>query len=352
MHDEWRSFLAAQGAEIADGEVRRYPESGDMESARAALAGDVVADVSHAGLVAVGGPDAARFLQNQLTGDVRALNPETSQLSGYCTEKGRLIATFRLFLRDGRYYMRLPREVLDTTVQRLRTFVLRSKVAIDDASDEMAGIGLSGPGAEALARGVLGDAPRAADEVWVADSLTALRIAGPHPRLELLSDVGSMREIWGRIAGRAVRVGAGAWRLLDILAGVPTIRRATVEAFVPQMVNYQLVGGVSFTKGCYPGQEVVARMKYLGQLKRRMYRAHVDSAAPPAPGAKLYVPGAGPGQSAGMVVDAAPAPEGGYEMLAVIQIADAESGGVRLGDAGGPELSLRALPYAFEEPGG
>jgi folate-binding protein YgfZ len=352
MHDEWRAFLAAQGAEIADDEVRGYTESSDTESARAALLGDVLADVSYVGLVAVGGPDAARFLQNQLTGDVRALSPETSQLSGYCTNKGRLVATFRLFLRDGRYYMRLPREVLEPTVQRLRTFVLRSKVAIDDISDELVGIGLSGPGAEALAREVLDDVPRAAGGVRVSDSLTALRIAGPHPRFELLSDVGSMREIWGRIAERAVRVGAGAWRLLDILAGVPTIRAATVEAFVPQMVNYQLVGGVSFTKGCYPGQEVVARMKYLGQLKRRMYRAHVESPALPAPGAKLYAPGAGPGQSSGTVVVAAPAPEGGCEMLAVIQIADVESGSVRLGDAGGPELSLRALPYAFEEPRG
>jgi tRNA-modifying protein YgfZ len=113
------------------------------------------------------------------------------------------------------------------------------------------------------------------------------------------------------------------------------------------MANLQLLGGVSFTKGCYTGQEVVARMQYLGKLKRRMYRARIDAQACPARGTEIFSPSSESGQGAGRVVDAAPSPDGGFEVLAVLQISSADTGDLHLGEAGGPRLELLDLPYAF-----
>jgi folate-binding protein YgfZ len=126
------------------------------------------------------------------------------------------------------------------------------------------------------------------------------------------------------------------------------VLEATTEAFVPQMANLQLVDGVSFTKGCYTGQEVVARMQYLGTLKRRMYRVRVDSDSRPAAGTELFSASSASGQGAGRVVDARPSPDGGFEALVVCQIASMEAGDLRLGDAEGPALQAQPLPYAFE----
>jgi folate-binding protein YgfZ len=152
------------------------------------------------------------------------------------------------------------------------------------------------------------------------------------------------------MAAEAVQTGSNFWTLMDIRAGVPAVYDETADAFVPQMTNLQLIGGVSFTKGCYTGQEVVARMQYLGTLKRRMYRVHIDSPQCPAPGMPLHSASSESGQGAGRIVAAAPAPQGGYEALAVIQISSAEAGDLHLVDADGPRLELLELPYAFPLP--
>ena len=157
-----------------------------------------------------------------------------------------------------------------------------------------------------------------------------------------------LAETWRELLGAAQQTGPEFWSLMEIRAGMPTVFEDTLEAFVPQMANLQLIGGVSFTKGCYTGQEVVARMQYLGKLKRRMYHAHVDTAQAPARGAELFSPSSESAQGAGRVVDVAASPQGGYELLAVIQISSAEAGDLHLESAEGPRLHLLDLPYAFE----
>jgi folate-binding protein YgfZ len=169
-------------------------------------------------------------------------------------------------------------------------------------------------------------------------------------RFEILGPVTSVSDLWKRLAdGGAVPANTDRWNLLDIRAGIPTVYAATVEAFVPQMTNMQLVEGVSFTKGCYTGQEVVARMQYLGKLKRRMYRAEVATDRCPHPGDELFSGASESGQGTGKVVAAAPIGDGRCELLAVVEISAVEQGNVRLGEAG-PELEFRELPYAFPEP--
>jgi folate-binding protein YgfZ len=157
-----------------------------------------------------------------------------------------------------------------------------------------------------------------------------------------------MEALWEEAEQVATPTSRESWALLDIRAGMPTVYESTKEAFVPQMANMQLIDGVSFTKGCYTGQEVVARMQYLGKLKRRMYRAKVDTGQAPASGSALFSASDASGQGAGKVVDAAASPEGGFELLVVTPTSCAEADDLRLGDENGPALQILDMPYAFE----
>lgn len=346
MKPEWRQFLANVGAEFDDGRVVTF---GNPErEKRVTTTGNVLCDLSHLGLVSAHGDDAAAFLQGQFSNDVTQVSATRSQLNSYCTPKGRMLATFRLFLRGDTYFMRMPREIVEPLLKRLGMFVLRSKVTLEDADDSLVRIGYSGPDAATALQSAVGKIPVDVDEVVTHQGLTLLRLRGPHPRFEIYGELEPTVQLWERLNVRAAPVGAANWALLDILAGVPTVYSQNVEAFVPQMANMQLVGGVSFKKGCYPGQEVVARMQYLGKLKRRMYRLHLDQDTPPVPGTELFDAASNGTESVGRIVDAQPHPDGGVEALAVIQVESATEGSLRLGSMDGPQTQLRDLPYPFE----
>ena len=310
----------------------------------APIAACALSDLSELGLIRVQGEDARRFLQGQLTNDIEKVDPATSQLSSYCSPKGRMLASFRIFERGGALYLLLPRERLEAILKRLQMFVLISKVTLEDASTELAVIELSGDCAADL---LPLDPPTGDNAVREGDGFTLIRIPGDRPRFQVIAPPELILALWEEAAQSATPTAFSAWKLLDIRAGIPSVWEATVEAFVPQMANLQAVQGVSFTKGCYTGQEIVARMQYLGKLKRRMYRVRVDSAQAPRPGDELYSPHSASGQGTGKVVSAAPAPEGGYEALVVIEIAAAESGEVHLGAPDGPALTFLDLPYAL-----
>lgn len=342
----WKDFLANAGAEIRDDEVISFGNP-DLEL-RVVTTGNVIADLSHIGLLGVRGEDAQVFLQGQLTNDVRAVSERHSQLTAYCSPKGRMLANGRLFLRGDALYLRLPRETLGSVLHRLRMYVMRSKVAIEDATDTLVRIGLSGPSADTELQNTLGAAPAYVNDVIQHQGITAIRIPGPHPRFELYGDADAMKKLWTALDVQAAPVGSAPWGLLDILSGIPTVYPATADAFVPQMANMQLLNGISFQKGCYTGQEIIARTQFLGKLKRRMYRVHIDADTAPQPGDELFAPDAEPAQSAGRIVDATPHPDGGFEALAVVQIASAETGEVRLGGPEGPLLRFGTLPYPFE----
>lgn len=347
MKSDWKEFLLNKGAEIREDDSVQSFGNPEREL-RVASTGDVLADLSQLGLISVHGEDAADFLQGQLTSDVRQVDEQHSQLSAYCSPKGRMLASFRIFMRGDTYYLALPRELLEPTLKRLRMFVLRAKATLEDASETLVRIGFSGPQADTELRAYLERIPEQPDEVAQAKGLTVIRVPGPHPRFEIHGELEPMQKLWTVLDVRGAPVGREPWELLDIRAALPVIRSQTSDAFVPQMTNLQLLGGVNFKKGCYTGQEVVARMQYLGKLKRRMYRAHVDAAACPEPGETLVAADGG-SQSAGKVVDARPAPDGGCELLAVVEIAARESGDIRLRDGTGPVLEFLDLPYEFPD---
>jgi folate-binding protein YgfZ len=303
-----------------------------------------VTGLAHLGVIRAGGDDLRTFLQGQLTSDVNAITPTLAQPSSYCSPKGRMLGSFLIFQIADALYLQLPAERLEAMLKRLRMFVLRSQVTLEDVSAQLARFGVSGQCAEQL----LPFSPAVGDFASeTRDGVTVLRLPGDRPRFEVIGSENVISGLWGDIAPQAEQTDSGFWALMNIRAGMPSVYEDTAEAFVPQMTNLQLLGGVSFTKGCYTGQEVVARMQYLGKLKRRMYRARVESAVAPVPGAEVYSPSSESGQGAGRIVDAAASPVGGYEVLAVLQISSAEAGDVRLHDADGPALELLDLPYAF-----
>ena len=304
-----------------------------------------ITDLSHFGLIRVSGTDSRTFLQGQLTNDINAVTPELAQLSSYCSPKGRMLGSFWIFQRGDDLFLQLPRDRLEAIRKRLQMFVMRSQVTLADASGELARFGLAGDCAQAL----LPFAPAAEKASLTRDELTVIRLPGDRPRFEVVGPPDALTGVWPQMLTRAEQTGAGFWSLMDIRAGIPNVFEDTVEAFVPQMANLQLIGGVSFTKGCYTGQEVVARMQYLGKLKRRMYRARVAEGQPPARGAAVFSPSCESGPGAGRIVDAAASPDGGYEVLAVLQISSADANDLHLGDIDGPPLQLMELPYQFEQ---
>lgn len=345
MKSDWKAFLADAGAEF---DAERVAHFGNPEQEReVALSGLVFADLDYMGVIAVHGSDATTFLQSQLSNDLRALDAGHSQLSAFCTPKGRMLGLMRIFRSDDGYYLRLPVDTLEAVLQRLRMYVLRSSVTLEDATDNFLRIGVSGTDADGEIASVAGACPGSVNEVVHAGPLTVIRVPGAVPRFEVYaSSLKSAQALWDALNVRGAPVGESPWRLLEIQAGLPVVYAANSEQFVPQMANLQLVDGVSFRKGCYPGQEIVARMQYLGTLKRRMYLGQLAHDDPIPPGSGLYS-ATDSEQPVGRIVDAQPHPDGGQLALAVLQIQAAEAADVFLGGPDGPALDIRPLPYPF-----
>ena len=305
----------------------------------AARDGTIVADLSHNALIEVTGDDATAFLHAQFTNDVQALPADAAQWNGWCSAKGRLLATFLLVKRPNGYLLMLPAEIAAAVAKRLAMFVLRSKVKLRDTANEFARLGLAGREAPALVTRHWGRAP---ENLRWAEKDGAVAIALGGGRFVVLAPGATAASLADEIAAGATRAAPDAWEWTSIQSGIPTIVAATQDAFVPQMANFELVGGVSFKKGCYPGQEIVARTQYRGILKRRMALAHAAGAAP-APGQRVYSTAFGD-QAAGEVVNAAPSPEGGSDLLVVAQLESLRSGDLRLESPEGPALEVRSFP--------
>ncbi|KHF24745.1 CAF17-like 4Fe-4S cluster assembly/insertion protein YgfZ, partial [Solemya velum gill symbiont] len=303
-------------------------------------------ELKHLAILIIEGEERETFLQGQLTNDVREVTQGESQLTGICTPKGRMLANMRMFPGDSRYYLVLAKELAEAIQKRLGMFILRSKVTISSGSDDYALLGVSGEAAELLPEAA--QLTQADQAVLADDGCTLVRVAGESPRYMIVGPADAIEARRQSLQESAESADDATWQLDDIRAGLPLIQEPTVEAFVPQMTNMGLINGISFTKGCYTGQEVVARMQYLGKLKRRMYRVEIDGDCP-VPGTDLYAPGSQSRQGAGKIVMSAPASDDKCEALIVTEVSSAESGDVRLLDENGPVLRFLDLPYAFEE---
>jgi len=340
--ESWKHFLQTQGAAIEAGAVLHYGDPGAERAA--AMGGTIVADLSQLGVIAFRGEDTATFLQGQLTNDVRALHADGAQWSGYCSPKGRLLGNFLAWRNGEDYCLQLSGDILPGVLKRLSMFILRAKVQGRDASDETVRLVVAGGQAPAAVKAAMGAIPEAAMRSVSTEAGLVVRMGEDKFVLSVAPDRAAA--VWQALRQSATPVGAPVWDWLRLNAGIPMIVAATQEQFVPQMVNLEVIGGVSFQKGCYPGQEIVARSQYLGKLKRRMFLAHVDAAA--APGDHLYSADMD-GQATGTVVNAATAPTGGFDALVVAQVESAAAQTLHLKALDGAPLSLRPLPYALPE---
>jgi len=340
--DSWKTLLQSQGAAIEGGTVLHY---GNPAAERAAAVdGTIVADLSQLGVIAFSGEDAAAFLQGQLTNDVRSLHADAAQWNGYCSPKGRLLGNFLMWRRGEDYCLQLSGDLLAGVLKRLSMFILRARVQGRDASDESVRLVVAGPQALAAVGAAMGAVPETAMRSVSCEAGQAIRVGAD--KFVLSVAPARAAAVWQALRQTAAPVGAPVWDWLRLNAGIPMIVAATREQFVPQMVNLEAIGGVSFQKGCYPGQEIVARSQYLGKLKRRMFLAHVEAEA--APGDSLYSADI-EGQATGTVVNAAPAPAGGFDVLAVAQVESASTQTLHLKSADGAALTLKPLPYALPE---
>ncbi len=327
----WKDFLVAQGARIRADQVTEFgPADSPAREERARIV-----PLLHFGVVGVSGADAEAFLQAQLTCDVGEVGAETARFGGYCNPKGRLIATFLILRAADRYLMVLPHAMAGVLAERLRKYVLRSKVGIDDLSDQAPLLGIVGKAwTEVLAAANLDPAPR--QTLACVRGRAASLVALPQDCALVIAAARDAPALWRTLAQVAPPAGAAAWDWQQLRAGIAMVVPATQEAFLPQMLDLDRLGGVSYRKGCYPGQEIVARTHYLGEVKRGLALLHSEAAA--APGDELLVTESG--EAAGVVASAAAAPTGGWDLLAVVRRDLPRRAMLRLKDAGGAGVSF------------
>jgi folate-binding protein YgfZ len=336
----WLDFLSKQGVPVG---AASASESAAVMPPNF-LEHGFISPLIDQGILSVSGQDAINFLQNQLTNDLASLDQHHAQLSGYCAANGRLLATVLLWKSGESILMLLPHSLLASFQKRLQMFVLRAKVQLEDVSSSMAAIGLgvtqqhplelSGVPKHAfdLSGSLDGQLIRMPDSV----GLTRYLWVGPQDHAPAF---------WAKASSQVTITSPAAWHWTQIQAGLPQILELTREKFVPQMVNFELIGGVNFRKGCYPGQEIVARSQYLGKLKRRMQLA-TTNATMALPGTEVFSD-ADPGQPCGMVVNAELGPDGRLACLVEIKL-ELLGSNIHLQSLEGPLLEFEALPYSLD----
>jgi len=337
MNPNWRSFLESADGIFA-GESSELLNFGDATGELvAARQQTVLVPLTHLGLIEVDGEDAKTFLHAQFTSDINHLGEGQAQHTGWCSAKGRLQASFLAWQKADKYQLALAADLQEATQKRLQMFVLRAKVKLISQTDSSALFGLAGPqAAEALADAGL-PVPTEALTSAVVDEISVIRLdAGRF--LVVLPDA-AQAAVWQKLSVKAKPAGVPVWRWLDIQAGYPLVTLATKEEFVPQMADFDKIGGVSFHKGCYPGQEIVARTQYLGKVKRHLFRLRSPQAL--QAGDELHSPDNPDPASSGKVLTVAPSPDGGYEALAVVQSNFAEN--IHLGSGDGPQVQATAV---------
>ncbi len=310
-----------------------------------AQAQNTLCALSNTGILYVGGEDAQDFLQNQLSNDITHIDAHKAQLSSFSTAKGRMIAIFRVIQIDGGYLLIMPQSILTDVMQQLQKYVIRAQVVMADITDSFAMFAVS------ASPDLLPDDDRFPEQlnaVYQSDSLISVHVHGNDGQqryLMLSNDEDEAIKLVNSLAEKLSLSVADSWRLQEILSAVPTLYPQTMQAFVLQMSNLQFLDGVSFKKGCYPGQEVVARMQYLGKLKRSMFLAQIDSDQCPMPGDELKSRNSESKDGAGKVVDAIAINDSSCLMLFIAQIDKAEAGDLVLLNQPESAINLQSLPY-------
>ena len=331
-----------------------------MATINLSTSNNILCDLSHLGLLEISGADAVTFLQGQLTNDVKLLHGTNAHYTAYCNPKGRMLALFLAFAHHNNqlgnhYHLQLNRELLELMMKRLKMYVMRSQVEINDVSDSIVKFGLNGPQAASMLAPMFNPnfsasfsagfnkVPTEEFELVSVESGTLLKLpsANNNARFEIFTNTANAPLIWNMLKNNCQIVDKNYWELLEIQAGIPDISLATQEQFVPQMLNLDILNAINFKKGCYTGQEIIARTHYLGSVKRRTYLAEI--ALQPAPGDKVSD---AVQSEIGQIVRSAPNLTGSFDVLAEMRIDAVTSGVLNCNDA---PILLKTLPYSLDK---
>lgn len=345
MNENWKTFLQQNGASQDNNGLFIFNDG--FNDCQLADNSDIICDLSHFSTVVFAGPDAAEFMQGQFTNDVNKVSETHSQLSGFCNNKGRMIANFRLFKNQQNYFISIKNDLVERSINHLQNYVLRAEVAIQEVSEQLVHLGISGSNADSLLSPYIDNLSTEVNSVSYNDNYIVIRVAGQSPRYEIFCSFEQAKSLWESASEHASIVNGACWDYLNIKNGLPFIDSHTSEEFVPQMVNMDLVDGVSFNKGCYTGQEIVARTHYLGKQKRRTYRISITSDSIPETGDQLATESSTENQYTGTLVTVYPVAKNQFEALAVIQIQAAEEEKLKLKNAEA-EITLLDLPYSLQ----
>lgn len=346
MNSEWQKKLTELGLK-RQGDDFVYSAGPEVVDAICTLSSETVLHVT--------GADAEAFLQAQFSNDIAALETPGSQLNTWSSAKGRVITLFRVNKIEAGYLIKIPAALAEPVLKKLQMLAGFSRTAdgalmevVVEPRDDLIVVGVSGEAGMQALSGTGVEIPHNADDASaLPEGGCATKVRGEQPRVELIATLDQMAELWSSCAQGCTPQPESTWRLQNIDAGVPTITKDTSEAFVLQMLNLQHIGGVSFKKGCFPGQEVVARMQYLGKLKRQMFRLQYKGDHQALAGDEIYKTGGG--SAVGKVVDASNVGDGSSRLLAVIAI-DATAEPLYLDKEGQELLTLLELPYATPAP--
>ena len=334
--------MASQGAIIENDSVKGFES---FEGPYFSNDETYLCDLSTLGIIKTSGEEAQSFLHGQFTNDLSQVDNSTSQLSSYCNAKGRLLSIFRIFKHNDNYLLLLRKDVLDNTLKKLNMFKLMAKVEITNSSDEYVVLGLAGNNTESILKNNNIDFPENDNQCFGNDGFMLTRI--DKQRAVIIAQPEKAVELWKIFKNDSVKRNYNIWQLFDIRNGIPEITEETFESFIPQMVNLELIDGVNFQKGCYPGQEIVARTHYLGKPNRRMYKVEILAEENFLPGTNIYSKEEGE-QAVGKIVSSVQYTRDNVDALIVLRTEKETCDHLNIGSLTGPSSLMGKLPYSLE----
>ena len=321
MKQQWQDFLKTQLAQ--------------------ASSENAIFDLSHLGLLQLSGEDHLDFIQKQVTNDINLLDGHNAQFTGYCSPKGRLLALFLAFSHYDHLHLQLNGELTETILKRLKMYVMRAKVTIEDMSESIIRIGVAGEKSNQVLADIFEKIPVKPYQLVSLEKGAILRLGGDIPRYIVYSNIDNISNIWQILGQTHTYVDKNYWELLEIEAGIPEIFPTTQEAFVPQMINLDAFNAINYKKGCYTGQEIIARTHYLGKVKRRTLLAELVSEITPKIGDDVF--GKVGTEAVGKIVRIAQVNANVFKMLVEARLENFETGVIFWQDK---PLQFKALPYS------
>ncbi|HEY8038028.1 MAG TPA: folate-binding protein [Methylobacter sp.] len=327
MNSNWKNFLLSENAIFENDTDIVFPSPEHEDSQR-------IYPVAHLGVLTIAGKDAAKFLQGQITCNINDITDIKSSLGAMCNPKGRAITTFLLIKNADAFLMILPKELLVSVKKRLQMYVLRSDVILTDSSNELCLIGLSDSVAQS---------DELSEPLFKTNRQQENIVVNFQNRSLIIAEADNAQKFWTEQVNQGFQPEDSAqWRYLDIISGIPWVSAETSEEFIPQMLNLDKLGGISFNKGCYTGQEIVARTHYLGKAKREMFLAEGADIMPPEPNSSVIDDSTGIEQSIGKVLCAQNRKKS-CKMLIVLQLSDTNAYSLRLKNHNQDKIALSTV---------